>query len=63
MTNEDVIKLFAYKHLRADLQEASKPFYDMALAIASTEDSAARTIALWKLLEAKDATVRWLAQS
>jgi hypothetical protein len=52
-------KLFAYSHLPPHLQEVSKPFHDLAMRLHDTLlASPDLTIALRKLLEAKDAAVR-----
>ena len=52
-------KLFAYQHLPPHLQEVSKPFYNLAVNLHTTLlASPDLTIALRKLLEAKDAAVR-----
>jgi len=54
-----ILKFFAYDHLPEKLQEVSKPFYNLAMLIDSTlPESAESTVALRKLLEAKDAAVR-----
>lgn len=70
---EHILQFFAYAHLPAHLQMVSKPFCDLAHAIVlgdnapeagtATIGSALprnpeRTVALRKLLEAKDAAVR-----
>jgi len=56
---EHIEQFFAYDHLPADLQSVSKPFADLARAIVSTlPRNPERTVALRKLLEAKDAAVR-----
>lgn len=61
MKTDDVLRFFHYAHLPAKLQEASKPFCDLARAIIDTLPRCPqRTIALNKLLEAKDAAVRAL---
>jgi hypothetical protein len=50
---------FTYSHLPAHLQEASKPFCDLAEHLDSIlSESAEKTTALRKLLEAKDCGVR-----
>lgn len=57
----NVLRLFRYDHLPERFQSSSKPFALRALRIveaASTEGGAEATIALRKLLEAKDAAVR-----
>ena len=58
--NEDrMLKWFAYEHLPPHLQAASKPFGDLAsFVVESCEPGPERTVALRKLLEAKDAAVR-----
>jgi hypothetical protein len=54
-----VLKFFSYEHLPAHLQEVSKPFCDLASQVANrAPDSQETTVALRKLLEAKDAAVR-----
>jgi len=56
---ERMIKWFAYQHLPEKLQNVSKPFHDLAKVICeSIEPGPERTVALRKLLEAKDAAVR-----
>lgn len=54
-----LMQFFAYAHLPPHLQEISKPFGDMAEWIVNTLPSnPERTVALRKLLEAKDCAVR-----
>ena len=54
-----MLKWFAYEHLPEKLQAVSKPFGDLARGLCETiEPGAERTVALRKLLEAKDAAVR-----
>lgn len=54
-----MLKWFAYSHLPPQLQEVSKPFGELADSICATvEPGPERTMALRKLLEAKDAAVR-----
>ncbi|WP_310496501.1 hypothetical protein [Sandarakinorhabdus sp.] len=56
---DPVLRYFYYSHLPAVLQAASKPFCDLARHIVETlPRNAERTVALRKLLEAKDAGVR-----
>lgn len=56
---DPILRFFYYAHLPAILQERSKPFCDLARHIIdSTPRNAERTVALRKLLEAKDAGVR-----
>ena len=54
-----VLQFFSYNHLPKPLQLISKPFHDLAMDISSRfQYSPETTIALRKLLEAKDAAVR-----
>lgn len=68
-----MLQFFAYEHLPAHLQMVSKPFHDLAWAIVMGDNvpesgtvtigtlvppNPERTVALRKLLEAKDAAVR-----
>lgn len=56
---ERMLAWFKYDHLPAHLQAASKPFCDLANSIVeSCQGGPERTVALRKLLEAKDAAVR-----
>lgn len=56
---DPILRFFHYAHLPTVLQERSKPFCDLARHIVnSTPRNAERTVALRKLLEAKDAGVR-----
>jgi hypothetical protein len=58
---EHIMQFFAYAHLPPHLQEVSKPFGEMAETIVATlPRNPERTVALRKLLEAKDAAVRAL---
>jgi hypothetical protein len=55
----DMMKWFEYKHLPPNLQKMSKPFHDLAKTICElAEPGPERSVALRKLLEAKDAAVR-----
>ena len=71
--NEHILQFFAYAHLPAHLQAISKPFCELAHAMVEGDNGTAsgtttfgpplprnpeRTVALRKLLEAKDAAVR-----
>lgn len=57
--NERMLKWFEYSHLPEKLQAVSKPFGELAKHVVSTiEPGPERTVALRKLLEAKDAAVR-----
>lgn len=54
-----LIQFFAYEHLPPYLQQHSKPFADLAQVIVETlPANPERTVALRKLLEAKDCAVR-----
>lgn len=56
---EPIMKFFKWEHLPAGLQLVSKPFGLLADEIIRTlPRNAERTVALRKLLEAKDAAVR-----
>jgi hypothetical protein len=56
---ESIMQFFAYEHLPEQLQEVSKPFGDLARGLVDTlPRNPERTVALRKLLEAKDAAVR-----
>lgn len=58
---EHILQFFTYAHLPAHLQAVSKPFGDLAQQIVDTlPRNPERTVALRKLLEAKDAAVRAL---
>jgi hypothetical protein len=57
--SEPMLQFFTYLHLPADLREHSKPFNDLAHHICRTiPRNPERTVALRKLLEAKDCAVR-----
>lgn len=59
MEVDRMLKWFTYTHLPAHLQEISKPFCALAEQLCSTVQlGPERTVALRKLLEAKDAAVR-----
>lgn len=56
---DPILQFFHYSHLPERLQASSKPFCDLARHIVDTlPRNAERTVALRKLLEAKDAGVR-----
>ncbi len=58
---EHVLQFFAYAHLPPHLQAVSRPFGELAQKIVDTlPRNPERTVALRKLLEAKDAAVRAL---
>lgn len=57
--SDRMLKWFAYGHLPADLQQVSSAFCVLAHGIvADVPEGPERTVALRKLLEAKDAAVR-----
>ena len=59
MENDRMLQFFEYVHLPAHLQDVSRPFHDLALKIIDTlPQNPERTVALRKLLEAKDCAVR-----
>jgi hypothetical protein len=54
-----VVKFFNYEHLPQKLQDISRPFHELARKVADrAPDNPETTVALRKLLEAKDAAVR-----
>ena len=55
---DHVLQFFAFAHLPPHLQEVSKPFHDLAHVIAASSSNPETTVALRKLLEAKDTAVR-----
>lgn len=56
---ERILQFFAADHLPAHLREASQPFGELAhKLVAELPSNPERTVALRKLLEAKDAAVR-----
>ena len=58
---DHIMQFFAFAHLPPHLQAVSQPFGEMAERIAATlPRNPERTVALRKLLEAKDAAVRAL---
>jgi hypothetical protein len=59
MDNEFLMQFFGWAHLPAHLQEISKPFGLLAETLVQTlPKNPERTVALRKLLEAKDCAVR-----
>lgn len=63
MTTEHILQFFAYEHLPPVLCEISRPFCELAKSIVDPDGlnvarNPERTVALRKLLEAKDAAVR-----
>lgn len=60
-TAEPMLQFFGYKHLPANLAEVSELFHDLSQEIvAGLPRNPERTVALRKLLEAKDCAVRSL---
>jgi len=58
---DHIEQFFAYEHLPPNLQAISKPFGELARKILDAlPRNPERTVALRKLLEAKDAAVRAL---
>jgi len=56
---DPILCYFHYAHLPATLQASSRPFCELAAHIIATlPRNAERSVALRKLLEAKDAAVR-----
>ena len=56
---EPILQFFEYAHLKEPLQAISKPFNELAKRIVDALPcNPERTVALRKLLEAKDAAVR-----
>ncbi len=55
---EAIMQFFAFDHLPEHLQAVSKPFAELAETIHLLPRNAERSVALRKLLEAKDAAVR-----
>jgi hypothetical protein len=56
---DHIMQFFGYAHLPPAMQEVSKPFCELAQHIqANIASNPERTVALRKLLEAKDAAVR-----
>ena len=59
MESEPLLQFFAYEHLPPHLQDVSQPFAALAnLLVATLPRNPERTVALRKLLEAKDCGVR-----
>lgn len=54
-----LMQFFAFAHLPQHLQDVSRPFCELAAQINGTlPDNPEKTVALRKLLEAKDCAVR-----
>lgn len=59
--SEPMMQFFTYKHLPVSLQEVSRPFAELAQRLVDNlPRNPERTVALRKLLEAKDCAVRSL---
>ena len=57
--SEPILQFFGYEHLPATLQLVSKPFWFLAKSLVdNVPRNPERTVALRKLLEAKDCAVR-----
>lgn len=57
--SDRILQFFAYAHLKPEFQAASRPFGELAeWIVANLPQNPERTVALRKLLEAKDAAVR-----
>lgn len=58
---DTISQFFTYEHLPPELQRVSRPFCELAASIvANLPPNPERSVALRKLLEAKDAAVRAL---
>lgn len=55
---EQLMRFFAYSHLKPELQLISKPFGELAMWVCTLPRNPERTTCLRKLLEAKDCAVR-----
>lgn len=55
---EHIMQFFGYSHLPAHLQAVSAPFGELAEQLLTLPRNPERSVALRKLLEAKDAAVR-----
>lgn len=59
MEQDHIVQFFEYSHLPDSLQDVSRPFSELAYEIVEKlPRNPERTVALRKLLEAKDAAVR-----
>lgn len=58
MDQEPIMQFFAFDHLPTHLQAVSAPFAALADQVMTLPRNPERTVALRKLLEAKDAAVR-----
>jgi len=59
-STQHILQFFSYEHLPLRLQAMSKPFADLAHVVAEATGNPETTVAIRKLLEAKDAAVRAL---
>lgn len=57
-SGEHIAQFFAFDHLPPHLAAVSRPFAELAAKIVKLPRNPERTVALRKLLEAKDASVR-----
>lgn len=56
---DHILQFFAFDHLPPELRIVSRPFHELAHSMSETlPKNPERTVALRKLLEAKDAAVR-----
>jgi hypothetical protein len=59
IADEPIMQFFAFDHLPEHLKVVSAQFYELACSLVATlPRNPERTVALRKLLEAKDAAVR-----
>lgn len=58
IAKDPILRFFHYAHLPERLQDVSREFCRLAAFVNTLPRSAERTVALRKLLEAKDAAVR-----
>ena len=58
MNEEPIMQFFGYDHLPMSVRLVSKAFHDLAHEMLKLPRNAERSVALRKLLEAKDAAVR-----
>lgn len=59
MSQNQIMKFFAYEHLPEKLQAVSKPFCELARHVDATiTDGPEKSVSLRKILEGKDAAVR-----
>jgi hypothetical protein len=53
-----MMKYFHYGHLKPELREVSKMYFELACSLLDEPEGPERTVALRKLLESKDCAVR-----